>query len=262
MNATGSSESPESPASSGSTDSGDPHPAESETAPKYYAVKQHLLDLIAGLSSGSPVPPERELASRLATSRTTVRQALSELVGDGRLIRRQGSGTYVAEPKVSWPLEMVSFTEQARGYGFTPATKVLSAQRVQADREVTGRLRLPPNAAVYRIERLRLVDDRPMALETSHLSARRFPGLLRFCRTETSLYRVLADRFGAAPLWAEERIETASATPREAKLLDTETGRPMLVLSRHSFAGEDDPMEWVRSWYRGDRYSLVARLSR
>ena len=61
--------------------------------PKYYAVKRHLLDFIATLEAGAPVPTERELADRMQTSRTTVRQALSELVVEGRLVRRQGSGT-------------------------------------------------------------------------------------------------------------------------------------------------------------------------
>ena len=75
--------------------------------PKYYAVKRHLLEIIGTLSPGSPVPTERLLMAQLRTSRTTVRQALAELVGEGRLVRRQGSGTYVAEPKVSWPLVVV-----------------------------------------------------------------------------------------------------------------------------------------------------------
>ncbi len=231
-------------------------------APKYYLVKQHLLEIIDSLAPGSPVATERDLAVRLSTSRTTVRLALSELVGDGRLVRRQGSGTFVAEPKISWPLHLISFTDQAREQGFIPSTALLSAERIRADRSLADRLGLKPGGSVYRIERLRLADDRPMALETSHLSAARFPGLLRHLKNEPSLYRVLADQYGVAPAWAEETIETASATPREAELLDTDTGLPMLVLSRHSFATDDAPLEWVRSWYRGDRYIFVARLTR
>ncbi|HLY34460.1 MAG TPA: GntR family transcriptional regulator, partial [Jatrophihabitantaceae bacterium] len=64
--------------------------------PKYYTVKRHLLASIGSLEPGSLVPTERDLAAELGTSRTTVRQALVELVAEGRLVRRQGSGTYVA----------------------------------------------------------------------------------------------------------------------------------------------------------------------
>ena len=229
--------------------------------PKYYLVKRHLLELIASLPPGSPVPTERELTAELATSRTTVRQALSELVGEGRLVRRQGSGTYVAEPKIRWPLEMTSFTEQAAAAGYSASVRLLEAGRGRASEEVAARLTVRVGAPVYVVERLRLVDAAPMAVETSQLSVARFPGLLRHLRGSSSLYQVLADAYGVVPVAAEETIETAAASPREADLLGTETGSPMLVLSRHSFDADDEPVEWVRSWYRGDRYTFVARLS-
>ena len=230
-------------------------------APKYYTVKQHLLDLIASLAPGAPVPTERELTGQLQTSRTTVRRALAELVGEGRLVRRQGSGTYVAEPKMTWPLQMMSFTEQAVASGYTTDTRLLDARRARADDEVAARLQLRAGAPTYLIERLRLVERTPMAVETSHLPAARFPGLIGELRRATSLYRVLTERYGVAPVQAEETIETASASPREAGLLEVDTGAPMLVLGRHSFAADGTPIEYVRSWYRGDRYVFVARLA-
>jgi GntR family transcriptional regulator len=229
--------------------------------PKYYAVKRHLLEIIETLTPGSPVPTERLVMAQLGTSRTTVRQALAELVGEGRLVRRQGSGTYVAEPKVSWPLRMTSFTEQANAAGRAATTQLIDARRDRATDEVAQRLGLRAGAAVHRIERLRLVDDTPMALETSHLSATHFPGLARHLRRSDSLYRVLRDEYGVVPVTAEETIETATATPREADLLDTETGAPILMLRRHSFAADGTPVEWVQSWYRGDRYRFVTRLT-
>ena len=79
--------------------------------PKYYAVKGELLRLIEGAGVGTVLPTERELAERFATSRTTVRQAIAELVVEGRLERTQGSGTYVAEPKLIQLRQLSSFTE-------------------------------------------------------------------------------------------------------------------------------------------------------
>jgi GntR family transcriptional regulator len=229
--------------------------------PKYYVVKRHLLEIIGTLPPGSLVPTERLLTTELGTSRTTVRQALSELVGEGRLVRRQGSGTYVAEPKVSWPLRMTSFTEQAEASGHAVTTRLLDARREKAGDEVAGRLGVRVGAAVHRIERLRLVDEAPMAVETSQLSAARFPNLARQLRRGDSLYRVLREEYGVEPVAADETIETAAASPREAELLHTDTGSPMLVLSRHSFDRDGEPVEWVQSWYRGDRYRFVARLA-
>jgi GntR family transcriptional regulator len=229
--------------------------------PKYYAVKRHLLEIIETLTPGSPVPTERLLMAQLETSRTTVRQALAELVGEGRLVRRQGSGTYVAEPKITWPLQMTSFTEQASATGYSSTTRLLDAVRTKADDEIAGRLAVRPGASVYVIERLRLVDETPMAVETSHLSAARFPGLIAELRRTSSLYRALSQTYDVEPVEAEETIETASASPREAELLDVDTGAPILVLGRHSFDADGRPIEYVRSWYRGDRYTFVARLT-
>jgi GntR family transcriptional regulator len=229
--------------------------------PKYYRVKRHLLDVIEAQPPGRPVPTERVLTAELGTSRTTVRRALSELVAEGRLVRRQGCGTFVAEPKITWPLQLTSFTEQAAANGFLASAQLLSARRLRADAEVARRLAIDSGEPVYQLERLRLADEKPMALETSHLSALRFPGLMGRIRRASSLYQVLTERYQVQPVSAEETIETAPATPRQAELLDTDTGAPMLVLSRHSFDAEGVPVEWVQSWYRGDRYIFLARLT-
>lgn len=228
--------------------------------PKYYTVKQHLLEATESLPPGSPVPTERVLAAELGTSRTTVRQALFELVAEGRLVRRQGSGTYVAEPKMTWPLQLSSFTEQASANGLTASNQILSAVRSHAEDGVAERLGIDVGAAAFRIERLRLADERPIAVEVSYLSAARFPRLTRHLRRGSSLYAVMHEHYGVVPVRAEESISTTPATPREAALLDTDTGAPMLVLGRHSFDETGAPVEWVTSWYRGDRVTLIANL--
>jgi GntR family transcriptional regulator len=235
--------------------------APDSSEPKYYAVKRHLLEFIGSLEPGSAVPTERELATDMLTSRTTVRQALSELVVEGRLVRRQGSGTYVAEPKITWPLYLGSFTEQVKASGFKPSAQVLATSRVPAAAELAAQLGLPARAPVYKIERLRLADAWPIAVETSWLPAERFPGLSRQIRQEGSLYALLAQRYDTKLHTAEETIETAPATPREAGPLRVDIGSPMLVVSRQNFDSEGTPVELGRSWFRGDRVTLVTHLA-
>jgi len=110
--------------------------------PKYYVVKRHLLGLLPDFGPGVALPTERELASLLSTSRSTVRQALTELVTEGRLVRRHGSGTYIAEPKLAWPLQMSSFTEQAASSGLIVESSFIAAERIRATDELAQLLQV------------------------------------------------------------------------------------------------------------------------
>ena len=183
---------------------------------------------------GTPVPPERTLAAEFDTSRTTVRQALQELVVEGRLERIQGKGTFVAKPKVSQALQLTSYTEDMRAQGLEPTSQLLDIGYITADDRLAELLDIKAGGRVLRIERLRLANGEPMAIETTHLSAKRFPALRRSLVKYTSLYTALAEVYDVQLAEAEETIETSLATPREAGLLGTDVGLPMLMLSRHS----------------------------
>lgn len=230
--------------------------------PKYYRLKRHLLELTRSLAPGSPVPTERSLAVEFGTSRTTVRQALSELVVEGRLERVQGRGTFVSAPKVAQHLELTSYTQDMRAQGLEPDSRLISLDEVRADAELAARLDIAVTARVLHLVRLRLVDGEPMAIEQTYLAAARFPRLRRHLERLGSLYAALESGYGVRLGRAEETIETGLASPQEAALLGIEVGLAMLLLSRHSFDLQGRAVEWGRSVYRGDRYKLVAHLTR
>ena len=228
--------------------------------PKYYKVKRQLLEFTATLDPGSPVPPERELARSYGTSRTTVRQALAELVVEGRLLRMQGKGTFVAVPKVAQLLELASYTEGMRAHGLHPETRILDIGYVSADEQLSALLDIRAGGRVLRVHRLRLADGEPMSIDTSHLPARRFPGLRRQLERQLSLYETLRVAYGIQLAEAEETIETVLADPHDARLLEVDPGIPLLLLSRHAIDSTGQPVEWAQSWYRGDRYKFITRL--
>jgi GntR family transcriptional regulator len=230
--------------------------------PKYYGVKQRLLELTSVMDPGSLLPPERELARQYGTSRTTIRQALSELVIEGRLVRIQGRGTFVAKPKVAQVLELASYTEGMRAHGLQPKTTILDIGYVTADEQMAARLGIRSGGRALRIHRLRQADGEPMSIDTSHLPARRFPGLRRQLDRHPSLYETLTAFYGVRLAEAEEIIETVLAGPEDARLLGVDVGLPLLLLSRHAFDTDGSPVEFAQSWYRGDRYKFVTRLRR
>ena len=120
-----------------------------------------------------------------------MRQALAELVIEGRLLRMQGKGTFVAMPKVAQMLELSSYTEGMRAQGLHPQTNILDTSYIGADDELAALLAVREGSRVLRIHRLRLADGEPMSVDASHLSARRFPGLRRSLERHPSLYEAL-----------------------------------------------------------------------
>jgi GntR family transcriptional regulator len=228
--------------------------------PRYYAVKTELLGLVRALGEGAALPSERELAERFGVSRVTLRQAVSELVLEGRLQRRHGSGTYVAPPKLVQPLSLMSYTEGMRRQGVTPEHTAITLEQLPADDGLAADLRIPSGAPVVHIERVLRAGGERIGLESTYLSQQRFPTLLEDLDPATSLYVCLQQRFGVSLGEARERLETVLATPREALLIGTNPAMPMLLLHRVTDDDGGQPVERVRSLFRGDRFGFVARL--
>ncbi|MCW3159213.1 GntR family transcriptional regulator [Micropruina sonneratiae] len=226
--------------------------------PKYYQVKSELLAMIADLAPGSAVPTERELASRFGTSRTTVRQAIAELVIEGRLVRTQGSGTFVAQPKLMRVRPLTSFSQDLTSEGWRPGSVLLGIAEVPAEGEACEHLRVAPGAAIHRVERLRTAFDEPIAHEVA-LLPRVLPGLQRRLAEHGSLYRTLHEDYGQQVVTAEDTVETAMADPVTADLLGVETGLPLLLVHRTGWDAEGEPVEWTTSKFRGDRFRFVSR---
>ena len=230
--------------------------------PRYYAVKVELLAVIAELGEGAVLPTERELCERFEVSRATVRQAVGELVLEGKLMRRQGSGTYVAGPKLVQPLALISYTEGLKRQGIRPGRNVITLERRVAGSALAADLQVTSDAEVVHIERVLLADDERVGLESTYLLAERFPTLMEVFDPEQSLYACLIDKLGVVLDGAEERVETVLATPREALLIGTNPALPMLLMHRVSWSPDGKPFERVRSLFRGDRLAFMTRLGR
>ncbi|WP_433161356.1 GntR family transcriptional regulator [Kribbella sp. CA-247076] len=228
--------------------------------PLHFVVKTRLVDMLERLGEGAALPPERVLAKDFGVSRWTMRQAIRELVADGRLRARQGQGTFVARPKLVQPLALVSYTEALRAQGHTPSREVVTFDEIPADVVLAEQLGIDEEEPVHRLERVLFADGQPIGLETTYLSVARFPTLRTTLRPTGSLYRCLTDELGVRFGEGEELVETVIATPREAELLKATQSLPMLLLNRTSRDTESRPIESVRSLYRGDRVGFRATL--
>src|SRR5699024_1295519 len=130
-------------------------PVRNQREPKHWGLKQHLLDMLRAMPSGSLIPTERALAAEFDVSRSTLRHALAELTVEGRLVRVQGKGTFVASPKVAQPLQLSSYTEDMRAQGRQPTSRLLEMVEHIAGSELAELLDTRVDAEVLRLRRLR-----------------------------------------------------------------------------------------------------------
>ena len=150
-----------------------------------------MLDLIERLGVGDAIPSERQLSADLGVSRLTVRAALDDLVREGYLVRRRGSGTFVSEPKIAQELTMTSFTEDMRRRGMSPASRTLSLEIVPAGARLGRFLHVSPSEPIMVAKRLRLADRETMAIETLHVREALVPGLTGADLERGSFYELL-----------------------------------------------------------------------
>lgn len=227
--------------------------------PKSHLVRVGLDEILADLREGDTVPAERQLATRFGVARETVRQALHELLVEGR-IERRGRGTVVSRPKLVQELSLQSYTEGAAEHGRTPSRLLVGWDTLAAPPDIAAALELSVGDPIVHLERVLLADDQRIALESTYLPGARFGHLVDTFDPATSLYaaiRAMGVLFGSAV----ERIETVLPSPREADLLETTTAMPMLLLNRRSVDADGVPIEVVRGLYRGDRIAFQTLLT-
>jgi GntR family transcriptional regulator len=235
-------------------------PAASAGSAKQRHVRERLELLIAGLAPGEPLPAERDLARDLGVARMTLRRAVDGLVEEQRLIRRQGSGTFVATAKVTQRLAATSFSADMRSRGLRPGSRTIEARRFPAGMMLAALLDVPPQTDVLFVRRLRLADDEPMAVEDLHVPATVAPGLAGDDLEGTSFYDLLADRYDDPVVSGTQTVEPAVVGPAEAALLGVDPGAPVFLFERTSRVRSGGVAEFVRSTYRGDRYRIVVDI--
>lgn len=227
---------------------------------KQERIRDRVLDLIGTLHVGDAIPSERDLSTRLGVSRMTLRKAVDELVKEGYLVRRHGSGTYVAKPKPNRRPGIASFSAEVRSSGMVPSSKTLSESLIPAGAELGRRLRVSPSQQIHVFSRLRLADDVPAALETLHVPASLCPGLTGADLETGSFYEFLVDRYGLEVTEGTQTIEPTVINTEESDLLDVPLHSPAFLFELTTRAADGRTVEFVRSVHRGDRYKLQVDL--
>jgi GntR family transcriptional regulator len=232
--------------------------------PLYIQLKDHLLNQIqTGVyAAGSRLPSERELAQSYHLSRMTARMALQLLIQDGIAQPRTGKGTFVSFSRISQDLNrLTGFSEEMERRGMWASSRVVTAKVYAADLAIAQNLRLIPDAEVVMLARVRLANDQPLALEIAYLNHAVCPGILDHDFERESLYSVLRAKYALRLIRAEQTIEARLPDPAERQVLHLDSCDPVLSQTRLTFTELDQPVEYVRSVYRGSAYQLRTSLT-
>lgn len=232
--------------------------------PLYSQIAESLLDQIESgkLTPGDRLPPERELSQTLGVNRLTLRRALRVLETQGLLVRRQGAGTYIAEPKIERQAgQLISFTRGMQRRGYKPGAKVFQFAERPVEAALAAHLKLPVSAPVYEIHRLRLINAEPVLLERYTIPVKRFPGLERHDLVNRSMYEIMEKEYGVSVSQARQSLEPVVATEYEAGLLEVQPGAPLMLERRLSFDKDNQPVEYGKDLYRGDRFRFVTDMA-
>ncbi|GHH72629.1 GntR family transcriptional regulator [Streptomyces sulfonofaciens] len=215
------------------------------------------------LKPGARLAPERELCGQLGISRVTLRKALGHLVERGELSASHGRGWYVARavPKKEWPNSLESFSETAARMGLKPHSQVLHAGTDPATFDEAERLSIAPGTPLFRLERVRLLDDVPIALDLSRIPLSLAPGLEEVDFRTRSFYSTLFEA-GVEPARADSTIEATKADERAAEHLRTAPGDPLLVMHQLALGAGQEPLFLSTIRYAGDRYRLRTSFTR
>lgn len=219
--------------------------------PLHFQIRALLIESIerGEVVAGRPLPPEKELANRYGVSLSPIRQAILDLVKEGILYRRPGSGTFLREPPRTERVSVLgSFSESLRARGVEVEVVILAQERAKTPRALADRI---DDDEVVVFERLTMIDGEPAAVLRSSLPAGRFAHVADAILPNGSLYRFLEDN-GVVPMRAETTVQVVPCSTARSSQLHVAAGSPLLQATGAVYDSNDDVIEAFEVRYRSD----------
>lgn len=219
------------------------------------SLRAHIDD--GGIKPGGALPSERDLSEMAGLSRVTVRKGIKQLIDEGVVIRKQGSGTFVAPRIETQGAKLNSFSDDTRSRGQDPGVVWIYKTYALPTAEEAAALGVADTVRVARLGRVRLAEGEPLAIEHAVVPAIFLPDLDSL---DDSLYQALAVH-GFRPTAGTQRVRASLATQTEAAILNVQQHSEVLRIERCTRIPDGRIVEYTRSVYRGDRYEYVTDLN-
>jgi phosphonate utilization transcriptional regulator PhnR len=225
---------------------------------QYVKIKDSIVEQIESglLSPRQKLPAERKLSESFDTTRVTLREALSLLEAEGRIYREDRRGWFISpEPLKYDPTQTLNFTNMALAQNRSPQTELIAAKGILANKQAASLLGLQPFSDVYKVDRVRYLEDRPVVFVTNYIRPEPFPNLLDFdlSKSLTDIYR---DHFGMVYQKIRYRISTSSLLGDTAQALRATSGTPAMVVERINYNQHGELIDCDIEYWRHDAISI------
>lgn len=211
------------------------------------------------LTANTRIPSERDLCEMWGVSRSTLRQAVDALVGQGVLYRVRGSGVRVAVTKKNRNMVGVdSMVGELRQQGVFLTKKIISRREVEATKQISRKLKIPLGRKVYEYIRLRKVDYIPCIMETTYIDCQRYPDFNNYYDEKTDMGYIFKNVYHKRQTSGEEHISVTYASEQEAKFFEVHPGVPLFFTSGVVADEEGVPMTYYKQLFRSDQFKFVS----
>jgi GntR family transcriptional regulator len=230
--------------------------SENLNKPLYTRIQEYIAELILSgkLKPESKIQSERDFSEDLGVSSMTVRKAITELVNEGLLERKHGSGTYVSKPKITYEsVEMVNYVQAMHNRNIATATQLLEFSEMVASRRLAEILEIEIGAPIYHVVLLRFANRVPVILERGFFPSQYCPNMEEWDLEKTSTIDLLTSKYAINLGRVSHSVEAVAAADTVAQQLRVEQGVPLLMLSRLIFNRDTGkPVMFSQDFLRND----------
>ena len=205
---------------------------------------------------GGELPTERELTELFGVSRMTIRQAISNLVHKNILYKIRGKGTFVSKEVIEKKLEIESFSDDMKKRGLLPGSSIIKFEKITPSEEIKEKLKLSEGEKIFFLNRLRLANNEPIAIEYCYLPEKFFPNILKYNMTNCSLYTIMKEEYNIHFNYMKQSLRASNLLKIDAEMLMEKSKGVGLISERLMYNIEEIPIEYTKTIYHSERYTF------
>lgn len=237
-------------------------------ASKYQRISQEAVAekiecyiLANHLTAHQKLPSERKMSEMWKVNRTTLRNAVNQLIAEGQLYKNFDKSLCISPPKFMQNLQYATgFTEAARLAGQNPSARVISVEVCDATKKVAQELKLLLGHKIMKLVRVMMLDGTPVQIDTAYLDAERFAEIEKQDYSKMSLYEVLEGKYGVSVTHGSEELSITYIDSQEAALLEMPENTPVIYQKGVVIDQNDVPVEYFKSLIRSEYVRFVSKL--